>query len=165
MAAINKKWHLAVLLLPMVMLILLWGQMQWRLSQAPAVTLPIVGYDPRDLLYGHFIRYKLPMPADVKDEGDCVCIAVPNSMSRIACAEPTAPQSTACLLILPRHDAKLTDAHEFYVPEDYASRLNELLLSGQQRFAIMFKVMSGGLVARQLLINDQPWQDYLQADK
>lgn len=49
---------LIVLLLPLLGLSALWGVQQIRASSGPVTRIEITGFDPRDLLYGHYLAFQ-----------------------------------------------------------------------------------------------------------
>ncbi|HET6198193.1 MAG TPA: GDYXXLXY domain-containing protein, partial [Acetobacteraceae bacterium] len=49
----------AALALPVLALAALVGQQEWLLANARILSVPLTGFDPRDLLRGHYIRAQL----------------------------------------------------------------------------------------------------------
>lgn len=108
-----------------------------KANSLPEVTLPITGYDPRDLLSGHYLLYQIEW-----DKVDC------KQFKRGRC---------------PVRDFQ--EAHRFYVPEDKAQALEDAFVFGSSldTFAIIFAYKAGKKpIARQLLINGKPWQESVQ---
>src|SRR5690349_20108829 len=70
------------LLLPILALAVWVGLLQFRIISGQEVRLKITGYDPRDLLSGHYMQFRLdfgsvnPCP-EVKNGLSCVCLASP----------------------------------------------------------------------------------------
>ena len=48
-----------ILLLPVLGVVALVGGKEYHVSTATTVQMPILGYDPRDLLYGHYLSFRI----------------------------------------------------------------------------------------------------------
>lgn len=57
-----------ILALPVIGVLLLAADKQVAISTATAVRVPIVGYDPRDLMYGHYLRFRFEGPMAIDDD-------------------------------------------------------------------------------------------------
>ncbi|MFM7141201.1 MAG: GDYXXLXY domain-containing protein [Alphaproteobacteria bacterium] len=102
-----------------------------RAERAPHLVFEIEGYDPRDLLRGHYLQFRLrvPLPAPGECEGGdpdcCLCVSAGEvgetaRVERVSCAsEP------ACDALLAADRAAMP--LRFYVPEDRASELERRL--------------------------------------
>lgn len=53
-----QKIKMAALLLPLLVPALLTGKIMYERAQAPIYQVRIEGYDPRDLLYGHYLMFR-----------------------------------------------------------------------------------------------------------
>lgn len=107
---------------------------------APEVKLVITGYDPRDLLSGHYIRYQIDW-----DKSDC-----------------TQFKQAQC----PRQDFR--GSQRFYVSEAYAPQLDDLFRRSQFDPSItdVFEVVyaypkNRAPIAKRLLINGQDWKEVI----
>lgn len=98
----------------------------------PEVTLRIQGYDPRDLLSGHYISYRI-------DWANSDCLQFPDK---------TCPKGNAFF-----------KNQKFYVPEAEAAKLDELLRNPQGRIFEVVYSFGDGVRPRpkRLLINGQDW--------
>lgn len=106
-------------------------------NSMPEVVLPIKGYDPRDLLSGHYIAYQIDW-----DKADC------RVFNRGRCPVSVFGKSG-----------------RFYVPEDRARALDDAFRfgSGADEFAVVFAYRAGQKpIARRLLINGRPWQERVE---
>lgn len=63
---------LFLLIIPLAGLALLWAQSEDLSQQGTDWEVPVMGYDPRDLLRGHYVefRYDWPIRADQESEGE-----------------------------------------------------------------------------------------------
>ena len=55
----QNLWMAMAFAVPILCLLLAVGLNEWHLRAGQAVTLPVEGYDPRDLLSGRYLRYKI----------------------------------------------------------------------------------------------------------
>ncbi len=115
----------------------------------------IEGYDPRDLLKGHYLVFRYKWPEDAVDmfadntyprtDDACACLS----------GDPVKPQVRfdACVSIHPRHQTcdgaiKISgdsgfnhsqpahDLRQFFIPEAHAPRLERMLRSGKHTFEV-----------------------------
>ena len=79
MTGLNKKLA-AALIIPVACLALLTVYKAIRIYSGKRVIVPIMGFDPRDLLSGHYLTYKLDLDTDAchdyQNEGDTVYICL-----------------------------------------------------------------------------------------
>jgi hypothetical protein len=56
-------------------------------ASGPVFHVAIAGYDPRDLLQGHYLRYRLQWPADGECDGAtcCLCLQTSGVHTKVAC--------------------------------------------------------------------------------
>jgi hypothetical protein len=117
----------AVLLaLPVVGVLGLVAEKQLSVAASTAVRLPIAGYDPRDLMYGHYLHFRF--------DG------------------PSAPDKSP---------------HEYFIPEDFANELGNLL-GGTGKHTIELEVFYSGKRVTSygmLYVDNQPWRDFLNSHK
>ena len=102
-----------------------------------------MGYDPRDLLSGHYIQYQIDW-----DSTDC------SQFRNGQC-----PEKDFC------KEARWGRQCRFYIPEDKARDLDELFRKRNDtdtKFEVVYSYRPGQkAVAKQLLINGQDWRNAL----
>ena len=160
----RNKWLLLGLLLPIIALV---GNVYWHHYQrqnGQLITLPIEGFDPRDLLSGHYLTYQV-------DYGLTPICQEPNQTVGL-CLQPTV--STFSLDLSPStcqvwlkgqcDNAKHFSAgiERFYIPEQYASTLDKLVRNHQGALVIRVN-HSGDASIVDLLIDGKPWQQAVEA--
>lgn len=142
----------------------------------------IEGYDPRDLLKGHYLifRYKWPEGAVNKFDDH----AYPRTPQVCACMSgaPGSPQVRfdACESIHPLQQAcngavkvsgdaggggyqPAPDLRQFFIPEEQASRLEKMLRSGTHKFEVGIVPRGGGQAQlRELYVDGLPFDEYLR---
>ena len=107
------------------------------------ITLPITGYDPRDLFSGRYIAYQIDWEkADCRQFPEGIC-----------------PKDDFC------KEARWGRECRFYIPEATANELDSLFRSRSNnlKFEVVYSCHSGQKpIAKQLLINQKDWQIYLK---
>ncbi len=68
---------------PIISLLLWCGLLEYNALSGEIIKVRAIGYDPRDLLSGHYLRFQL----DLLEYGQCSGNAAPNSTSRCVCFE------------------------------------------------------------------------------
>lgn len=159
---LNDRWMLIpALLLPIIVLAAnAWLSHQQR-EHGDTITLAIQGFDPRDLLSGHYLIYDIDYGID-EDNG---CPA--SHIEAVACLTPTAqifpsdelPGSCTQYINGNCNDKAhfITGLERFYIPEQYAKQLEKYVQNNQGKLVISLDG-SGQAAIRDLLINDQPWK-------
>ena len=110
----------------------------------PEVVVRIGGYDPRDLLAGHYIAYTINW-----DETDCsqfknnICPAKEFEMHA--------------------NKARWGEQHRYYIPEEYAKELDYAFRNQEKEksvFEVIYKYTQGlAPIAKELLIDGKPWKE------
>lgn len=168
-----KKYLLiAAVVFPIVVLFGLILSKQLRLSQGNQVLLPIEGFDPRDLLSGHYLTYRINYGASAgcyRGQGDgqklYACLyEVSGSEGQYRArfiSHDSLADSDCGLFIAGRcENGRFTAGIEkFYIPEQYAAPLDRAVRAGKGK--IVLKVSGSGSAAIQdLLINGKSWREY-----
>lgn len=166
----NKGKILAMLavLLPTLALAGLIVQKESLRSQPPVVRLPITGYDPRDLLYGHYLQFRFdfagepvaPACQPVLQGGmaeQCrLCVTASGAYSVIPVEDKTAD----CAYRLPL--THLTGVRKYFIPEDAAPELDRLLRQPGLVMAVDIFASGDAVTYGGLYITGEPWRDYLR---
>ncbi len=156
------------LLFPIVLLGALVAHKQWVLQHGAEIHLPIEGFDPRDLLSGHYLTFRI-------NYGIPVCINNPEnngSSSRLqeypahVCLAPPGfafghTANTECsLFILGNCQGSNFRAgiERFYIPEEYARPLDTEVRNKKGEIILSVSA-SGTATIKGLLINGTPWQE------
>lgn len=112
----------------------------------PEVRVHITGYDPRDLLSGHYISYTIDW-----ESTDC------SQFSEGIC-----PVKKFAEHAIHYHES---EQHRFYIPENYAEKLDKLFRLNNENhiFEVVYKYGYGMVpVARQLLVDGKSWQEMIK---
>jgi uncharacterized membrane-anchored protein len=133
-------------------------------STGREVKLPIEGYDPRDLLAGHYLVYRIRY--DAYNE----CLAPGELIEGVRsyiCLEPrffslTTPMSCSMFISGTCEQGRFVAGLErFYVPQEAAPRLEQVIQN--RRAEILISVSSNGsAVVKDLLIDDVTWREAIK---
>jgi uncharacterized membrane-anchored protein len=123
------------LVLPLLVIVLAIARAELFLRQASEFTLPIGGYDPRDLLQGHYLQFRLVLDAehteereacDASKEACCWCLS--HTHDTTAARAERATCHSARELCEGALTLKAADRNfRFYIPEAQATILEQEL--------------------------------------
>lgn len=177
----KKKIGLAFLALPFLAMMLMIGTNMRHLGHQE-YRLAIEGYDPRDLLKGHYLIFRYKWPADMVDmfadhtyprtAQVCACMAGPPETPQVrfdAC-ESAHPRQKAC-----ERAVKISagagfggyqpadDLRRYFIPEAHAPRLERMLGSGKHTFEVGIVPRGGGQAQLKMLyIDGLPLDQFLR---
>ncbi len=145
------KRYIVPLFLAIPFLILLaWTVgLHYQKTHMPEVELPIMGYDPRDLLAGHYIRYQIDW-----DNADC-----------------TQFKNNTCPKDAFKNNRWPYDTHRFYIPEKSARALDKAFITGVHNdekliFSVVYAYTNGVRpIPKHLLINGKDWRETITNNK
>jgi len=148
----NSKLFLGLVSVPLLGLLLWTASIEYKSRVLPEVTVRMQGFDPRSLLSGHYISYRI----DWK-QTDCT------QFSDNKCPEEDFLNSG--------FDSwnDFYGNHRFYIPQEKARDLDRMFReSGRSGdvFEVVYAYKKGFRpVAKKLLINGEDWQIALRKDK
>jgi uncharacterized membrane-anchored protein len=163
-------------LVPVLGLIALIGRSEYAVRHGPTWAIPIEGYDPRDLLHGHYLQYRYQFKWQGEDtcgvrsttERDlepvcCLCLTRDRpdgfdpAVRQIWCedAEATCDGVLRVESVIP--------PLRYYVPEDRAFALEEALRTRGAALELRISPEAQPAI-RGLLLDGRPWDD-LQGDQ
>ena len=130
----KEKYIVYLLLVPFVGVALWLSYFLVFMQHSTEIKLPITGYDPRNLLSGHYVAYQIDW-----NKADCTQ----------ADWQGVCPRST------------FKTSYRFYVPEDTAAAIERAINRPEVRTEIIFSYQKGkAAVARDLLIDGQSFRNY-----
>ncbi len=161
---ISKQFLIFALGFPVVMLSIMTGYRAYNQNVGREIVLDITGYDPRDLLSGHYLTFRVNYPVDgvCKNElGQPLASEIDNTY---VCLKPKQSFSTAeisdCDLYIKgscKYGQFIAGIERFYVPEDKASALEVLVRD--KKASISVNVTSDGKAfIKDLLIDGVSWK-------
>ena len=146
---------------PIVALLCLMLYKQNIINTGQIVTLSIVGFDPRDLLSGHYLQYKI----DYQAKNSCD----DNYVNQL-CLKPyrrfynSSEMQANCQLYLTgscRRGKFKSGLERFYIPEKYAEQLDKLVREARGELVISVNSY-GTAVINDLLIDGISWKDNVE---
>jgi len=155
----SQKGVLIALIFPIIALVLLVGYKKYILSFGEEVTLPITGYDPRDLLSGHYLLYRI-------DYGVKACSRNKYASNKTAyvCLKPkkfSYSWPEKCKLLIKGSCNRLrfeAGIERYFVPENEAKKL-EGLVRDNEASIVLSVLRNGKAQIKDLLIDGKPWRD------
>ena len=137
------------LLLPIVAFAGLTARAELLRASGPVFRVAIAGYDPRDLLQGHYLRYRIQWPADGACDGEacCLCLRTSGDHTKVACKAA----SQTCDAQLSRQ--MVEQGREFFIQEDAGPALEQAIRRGAG--TMDFNVTPNGQIrVHELFIDD-----------
>lgn len=150
----GRTSRVLALVLPIVGLAALWGWSDYKSRQGTDWDVPVQGYDPRDLLRGHYVEFTYDWPSEI-DENDLFmgqfCIeGTPPAVERIVATDDLA----ACA-----HPARASgsDIYGFeelwrgrlYIAQTRSSELEKKLADPELRGIVRIRQREDGLITPQ----------------
>ncbi|MEI6414202.1 MAG: GDYXXLXY domain-containing protein [Pseudomonadota bacterium] len=161
------------LLLPLAILAGLVASKQLTREWGTAVRLSISGYDPRDLLSGHYLIYRIDYGVPVCGSGPAATQSdVSRQVPAHICLVPRhfeygTPVASRCSLAIPGHcQAGRFQAglERFYIPQEYASPLEQAVRDKKAEILVSVTPTPGAAVVKDLLIGGRPWREVVTPD-
>lgn len=136
---------IAELVLPVVALSLLWGWTDWRSRQGTTWQVRVEGYDPRDLLRGHYVLYRYRWPGLATDAAHAGDLCLDGTTPRIA--NVRVADERPCRNRV-RHDQGTGDlaGGRYYVPQSQAAAIERRLMDPGQTATLRFRLRGDGLI-------------------
>jgi len=140
----------------------------WQRADDPLMRIRLVGYDPRDLLRGHYLLARLDiadLPPGRYGADDCVCLragAVPGRplFTPLPSCAPAVLASCPLPLSEPGREVRL------YQPAEKAARLQELLSRGDARVDIDVRFDGkGGIALETLRVDGSPLEQVTEGKR
>lgn len=159
---------IAAALIPIAGICALIARAELRRTAGDQYLIPIAGYDPRDLLSGHYLRFRYDwekLGVDKDDDcrwnhGDTCCICLrpgPGGDLMHPQAESTSCASARdCAAFVEGNAA--WEPGRVYIPETQGDRLQNIVRD--RRAAVMITPQRSGVpTVNALYIDDRPWQE------
>ncbi len=153
----KKKILIASLVFPILALLTMTGFRQYNLSTGRDFTLPIEGYDPRDLLSGHYLTYTVNF-------GIPACAKMENTKTVFICLDPKAKtfiKPAACKWYVQGtcdYGRFTAGIEKFYIPESNSRTLDKQVRDKKASIVITV-TPSGTAMVKDLLIDGKSWKN------
>ncbi len=166
---INKKLA-ACLAFPVICLIGLTVYKSVKVAAGKEIIIPIAGYDPRDLISGHYLNFRLDLNNDTICEDEnynqprvYVCLRQTENNGISSNITGDASPEPGCDAVLKggcEYGIFSAGIERFYIPEEYAAELDRIIRKGSGKVVLSID-RKGKAVIKDLLIDGRPWQDYI----
>jgi uncharacterized membrane-anchored protein len=155
------------LALPLIVLVLLIGRGEYISRSGHKWRVRISGYDPRDLVHGHYLRYRINWswssgePSE-RDSDAVFCLNRGGDQTRLP--EPTVElvprsQRSSCRSWFPHETEE--SLRRFYIPEDKGLAF-ERAVREETCYIVLAVSPTGQVVVEDLLIKDTSWRNVLR---
>lgn len=171
---IKHRQLLFALVFPVVALAALTAYKAFKRFSGIELTIPITGYDPRDLLSGHYLTYRMDFKQEIcqgkrRDTQVFLCVVQDgDDISSRVVSSPSRSMNEDCTAIIRGRCDRwrfVTGVERFYVPEEHSRTLDRIVRgwgSDTDRAKLVISVDdSGRAVVKDLLIDGKPWREFL----
>lgn len=175
MKNLNKKLVFS-LLLPIGCLVLLAAYKHIKIMTGIEVAIPIEGYDPRDILSGHYLTYRLDIDQQEYcgrgEDRDPVYLCLDQESfddtlyeHEISSLIPFPSERCKAVLKGRCNGSRFSAGIErFYIPEAHGYTLDRVVRNGKGKILVAID-QEGKAVVKDLLINDKSWKAYVKKDE
>lgn len=166
----NKKLA-AALIFPILCLILLAVYKGIKVAVGTKIIIPISGYDPRDLLSGHYLTYRL----DFKNGNFCSDKIQDNTRIMLCVNQVKGDEASGEIIDEDNYDRRDCDViikgkcengrfsagiERFYIPEKHCMEIERVIRKGKGKLVVSVD-SSGNAVIKDLLINGKSWREFI----
>ena len=156
------------LAIPILAILLSIGKYEYQVRSGEEWKFEIGGYDPRDLLKGHYLTYRILFDRDEKEKNSCdkndeildCCLCLQRETSKV--------KTMWCETAAKRCDGMINEKflprlRKFYIPENRGKSLENLVRS--RKAEILLSINRRGYPnVKELLIDGEPWKQAVQKE-
>ncbi len=156
------------LAIPILAISLSIGKSEYQIRSGEEWKFEIGGYDPRDLLKGHYLTYRILFDRDEKEKNSCdkndeildCCLCLQRETSKV--------KTMWCETAAKRCDGMINEKflprlRKFYIPENRGKSLENLVRSGKAEILLSIN-RRGYPNVKELLIDGEPWKQAVQKE-
>lgn len=165
----SNRAVLLALLVPIIGLLVLTAYKKYILSSGHEYEFAIEGYDPRDLLAGHYIQFRVVYDANNICENrnsNTPQDSLTEKQSGYICLEPgpkvfSYEKPNSCLLFIEGicdYTRFVAGIERFYIPQEKAYDLEQKIRNRKASIKVSI-LASGKAQIKELLLDGRPWQD------
>ena len=160
----SKLWVLSFIF-PVCVLMGWVGLNEYQLRVGKRLVLPVEGYDPRDLLSGHYLRYKVRYGMKCPNRPELVPVPA------YACFKPKKTIRLKqplkdCSLFLKGQCFKghflVKDLDRYYIPENKAKKAEELFQTAREKQVVLSVLSTGQALVQDILVEGKSLKKQLQ---
>jgi len=137
----------------------------------PVVKFEIEPYDPRDLLYGHYMNFAITWNWKGGEQNNsacssadcCLCVGEGDNNPKVHLLKCNAPEKSSCKHVIEGfHSGVLTNLNRVYVDERIALPLEEIFRQKKEKFSIgLFMPPDGNPAIERLYVAGKPVNEYV----
>lgn len=129
---------IASISLPIVFFVAWVSLLEYKIRNAPEITIRAEGYDPRSLISGHYLMLRLNwQETDCRQFGDNLC-----------------------------HPGRFKSVYNYYLPEMDAIYLDRIISSQNPKIELVFAYTADKTpYLKRLLIDGEPWKKWVAKNK
>ncbi len=163
----NKRNKIIALLIPILIILGGIGKSEYQLATGEMWRFKISGYDPRDLLRGHYVTYQVEFDWQ-KDKGVCsdtkdCCLCLSRKKDSLG---STKVSKMSCSMAIDRCDGLMREEYikelrKYFIPEDQGKALEKVIR--EKEAEILVAISDKGYPAvRDLLVNGETWSKVMK---
>ncbi len=163
----DKRKKIIALLIPILIILGAIGKSEYQLATGETWRFKISGYDPRDLLRGHYVMYQVEFDweegkKDCPDKKDCcVCLKRKKDSSELSKVS-----KMSCSMAVDRCDGFIKDKYlhqlrKYFIPEDQGKALEKAIREKDPEILVSI-AGDGQPVVRDLLLDGKPWSKVIK---
>ena len=170
----QNLWMAMAFAVPILCLLLAVGLNEWRLRTGQTVVLPVEGYDPRDLLSGRYLRYKIlykaPCPPSEKQSAPKGTTKIPSKLAFLKTKQRaylclqgekqnsvsrSAPQNCPLFIkgLCLGKEGFYAGGDRLYLPDSKARDLEKLFHGAGKKEVVLSITKGGRVLAKDILID------------
>lgn len=169
----ERRWLVIGAVIPLLGIAGLIARAEVKVRSGETFRVAITGYDPRDLLHGHYLQYRydwdwqgqhgcgageasVPSVGPSTEPFCCVCLTrrgsppLPPSARQVACDEVEACDAWVA-------GSEVAPPLRYFIPEEKAARLEEAFRA--QRAHVDLTVSNGRVSVGELYLEGRPWRE------
>ena len=156
------------LAIPILAILLSIGKSEYQVRSGEEWKFEIGGYDPRDLLKGHYLTYRILFDLDEVEKRNscrkrgisdcCLCLQRETSKVKTMRCETAAKLCDGMI-----NEKFLPRLRKFYIPENRGKSLENLVRSRKAEILLSIN-RSGYPNVKELLIDGEPWNQAVQKE-
>jgi uncharacterized membrane-anchored protein len=158
------RYKVIALLIPILIIVGSIGKSEYQLATGKFWKFKISGYDPRDLLRGHYVNYQVEFDWQ-KDKGICsdkddCCLCLNRKKNSL---DSSKVSKMSCSLATERCDGLMREEYiqelkKYFIPEDKGKVLENAIREKDAEILVAISD-DGHPVVRDLLVDGNTWQE------
>jgi uncharacterized membrane-anchored protein len=151
----ERRWLMTGVVIPVLGIAALIARAEVKSRSGETFRVDITGYDPRDLLHGHYLQYRYAW--DWQGEHGCICLTRRGGLPAIPSGRQVACDAVeGCDAWL--SGAEVVPPRRYFIPEEKASQLEEAFRNHRAQVDLSVR-SSGQASVGELYLDGRPWRE------